>query len=464
MIARLPIRLRLTLPFAAAIAVVLAGMSLFVYIRVGSALLSSVDQNLRSQLGEMGGDVERGQSFADRDAAAAAAVGQLVLADGTVARSTPPGLARLISPARTRVVVGGRTIKWNARFPGTRDEWRFIARPIRSPSGEAALVASASLSGRNEALDRLRRELFFGGPLALVVVVVAGYLVGAAALRPVEAMRARAAAITGSTRRRRLPVPEARDELGRLARTLNDMLERLETAFEHERRFVADASHELRTPLAMLRTELELALRRPRSHDELERALRSAAEETERLSQLAGDLLLIARSDQGRLPVRREAVDALDILHTVAERYAPRAEERGRAIVVRDECDVSLSADRDRVEQALGNLIANALGYGAGTIELALTVRDEEVEFHVLDEGEGFSTEFIPRAFDRFSRADDARSVGGTGLGLAIVELIAEAHGGSAALGNREGPGADVWISLPREPATDRAAPAEQLR
>ena len=156
---------------------------------------------------------------------------------------------------------------------------------------------------RDESLERLRRELLLGSPLALLLATIAGYLLAGAALRPVEAMRRKASAISAQTPGSRLPVPSARDEVSRLAETLNDMLERLETAFEHERRFVADASHELRTPLALLRTELELALRHPRSREELEDALRSAAEETERLTALAADLLLIARADQGAVPI-----------------------------------------------------------------------------------------------------------------------------------------------------------------
>src|SRR5207253_8574810 len=193
------------------------------------------------------------------------------------------------------------------------------------------------------------------------LAIAAGYLLAAAALRPVEAMRRRAAAITASTPGTRLPVPSSRDEISKLAETLNDMLQRLEAAFEHERRFVADASHELRTPLALLRTELELALRRPRSHRELEQALRSAAEETERLTRLAEDLLLIARSDQGELPVRRERVSAQELLATVAERFAMRTERLGRTIVVDESADAILEADPVRLEQAVGNLVDNAL-------------------------------------------------------------------------------------------------------
>ena len=162
--------------------------------------------------------------------------------------------------------------------------------------------------------------------------MLAGYGIGAAALRPVEAMRRRASAVSAGEPGRRLPVPAAHDEIRALAETLNEMLERLEAAFEHERRFLGDASHELRTPLALLRAELELAVRRPRSRAELEAALHSAVEETERLSRLADDLLLIARADQGRLPVRLEPVSTRRLLETVRDRSVLRGESLGRTI------------------------------------------------------------------------------------------------------------------------------------
>jgi heavy metal sensor kinase len=460
LISRLPIRLRLTLPFAAAMALLLAGMGLFVYLRVGSALLASVDNKLRAQTEEMKGNVEHGKTVADRDAAGADALGEVVSADGTVIRSTPAHVGPLIGGVRLRRVLSGERVGWSSQIVGSSGRWRLRAVPARTGRGVQAVVAAASLTARDEALDRLAREFLIGGVLALLVTIVGGYVVATAALRPVEAMRARAAAITAATPGRRLPVPDTRDELARLAETLNDMLARLESAFEHERRFVADASHELRTPLTMLRTELDLALRRPRSHDELEQAVRSASEETERLSRLAEDLLLIARSDQGRLPVRPAPVDVVDVLTDVAERYASVASEQGRSIKVGRTERVTIAADRTRVEQALNNLVSNAIEYGGGSIELVLDVDREGVELHVLDEGKGFAPAYVPRAFDRFSRADEARGSGGAGLGLAIVELIAVAHGGSAGVANRDGHGADAWIRLPREFAPTTAYPS----
>jgi signal transduction histidine kinase len=277
-------------------------------------------------------------------------------------------------------------------------------------------------------------------------------------------MRRRASVISAMTPGRRLPVPAARDEISALAVTLNDMLGRLEDALDHERRFVADASHELRTPLALLRAELELALRRPRSRPELEDAVRSAAAGTERLTRLAEDLLLIARSDQGGIPLRREPVGAVALFEAVRDRFALRAATVDRKIEVDRSVDGNLDADPLRLEQALGNLVDNALVHGGGAVRLWARAHDDVIELHVCDEGEGFPAEFLNRAFDRFSRADDARTTAGTGLGLSIVALIARAHGGDAQARNTPAGGADVWLTVPvRAGAVSNELPARPL-
>ncbi|HWE81840.1 MAG TPA: ATP-binding protein [Gaiellaceae bacterium] len=455
----LPIRVRLTLPFAFVMALVLVASGGFVYVRVGEALLTSVDQTLRAQAADATPRVQAGEPLADHDAADIAPVEQLVTSDGRIVSSTPPRLPSLLDPVRRAQVAAGHVVTESSDdFVGLKDRWRMLAEPIEVDGAREALVLAEPLTQRREALDRLRREFLIAAPAALILAVLSGYLLAAASLRPVEAMRRRAGAITATTPGTRLPVPAARDEISRLAQTLNHMLDRLEAAFEHERRFVADASHELRTPLALLRTELELALRRPRSPAELEQALRSAAEETERLNRLAEDLLLFARADQGSLPVRPEHVSTLETLHDVAARFANRAERVGRVVTVVAGTDLVVDADPVRLEQALGNLVDNALKHGEGEVRLSAIRRDGSIELHVTDEGSGFDPGFVQRAFDRFSRADDARSPGGTGLGLAIVELISTAHGGRAGAANQPGGGADVWISLTavRAPAVTR--------
>jgi len=227
------------------------------------------------------------------------------------------------------------------------------------------------------------------------------------------------------------------------------MLARLEAGLAHERRFVADASHELRTPLTLLKTELELALRRPRSAEELREAIESAAEDTDRLVQLADDLLVIARSEQGALQLRRDPIEVGELAERTAARFAPRAAELGRPLVVDVHAAAWVVGDRLRLEQALGNLVDNALRHGSGAVRLAAEASNGSVVLHVSDEGAGFPAAFAGRAFERFSRADDARSSGGSGLGLAIVDAIAHAHGGSAGITVANGSGADVWLRLP---------------
>lgn len=443
---RIPIRVRLTLAFALAMAAVLAAMSVLVYVRVGDALLASVDQTLRAQAREASSHTRDEHGLVDPDVAAGTTLAQLLDAHGRPTRSTPSGLAPLLGATDLAGVAPGASRFETRSLPGLAGRWRVLA--VHARSGTGSIVVARSLSPRADTLHRLLRELLIASPLALLLASLAGYGLAAAALRPVEAMRRRAAAVT-ATSAARLPVPRARDEIARLAVTLNDMLERLHASLEHERRFVADASHELRTPLALLRTELELALRRPRSAPELEDALRSAAEEAERLSRLAEDLLTIAHADQGSLPVRRRRVSVADLLDRVAGRFGPRAAELRRRVRV-DHAAVVLDADGARLDQALSNLVENALAYGAGDVELYAAEANGSVELHVADRGPGFPPAFLDRAFDRFSRADDARGRGGAGLGLSIVGLIAEAHGGRAFAANRPDGGADVWLRLPR--------------
>lgn len=360
---RMPIRLRVTLAFTAAMALVLAALGLFVYLRLEAELDASVD----------------------------------------------------------------------------RDE----------PATRAADTAvSEREESFDEALGNLGRLLLVGGPLALLLASLAGYAAAGAALRPVEEMRRRASEISASHPGGRLPVPAANDELRRLGQTLNEMLARIEATLERERRFVDDASHELRTPLALHKAELELALRHG-GEEELRAAIASGLEEVDRLAQLAEDLLVVARSGDGGLEVAAERVGVGDLFATVTERFRLRAAQAGRALAVGEGGDLVVRGDALRLEQALTGMVDNALRHGAGDMRLWAIAANGTVEMHVGDRGEGFSPEFLPRAFERFSRADPARGRGGSGLGLAIVETIAEAHGGRAAAANDPAGGTDIWIEIP---------------
>jgi two-component system OmpR family sensor kinase len=325
-----------------------------------------------------------------------------------------------------------------------------IDRDARSPAQET--LQSERKESFDEALDNLATLFLIGGPAALLLASLAGYAAAGAALRPVEAMRRRAADISTGGPRERLPVPPAEDELRRLGETLNEMLARIEATLERERRFVDDASHELRTPLALQRAELELALRQGRSVAELRAAIASALEEVDRLSRLAEDLLVVARSGQEGLPVKREPVPVADLLAAIERRFGRHAEEDGRRLLVDTDTSLVVEADRARLEQALSNLVDNALRHGEGEVRVWASAGAGTVRLRVSDRGSGFPDEFLPHAFERFSRADVARGRGGAGLGLAIVETIALVHGGRTGVANDPG-GAEAWIELPAAPA-----------
>jgi signal transduction histidine kinase len=329
-----------------------------------------------------------------------------------------------------------------------------LVSSIPGNSRRLILIVGATRADRIETLGSLRNELLIVGPIALALATLAGYFLAGLSLRAVESMRRQAAAISSETPGERLPVPATGDEVERLGETLNEMLGRLESGLERERAFVADAGHELRTPLALLRTELELALHHAETPEELTNAVRAASEEADRLAQLADDLLLIAGTERGRLPLRLETLETSDLLGSIASRFEWRAQEAGRTVRVVAPQSFPVRGDRIRLEQALGNLCDNALRYGKGEVRLSAAQSNGLIELHVTDEGGGFPPELIERAFDRFARLDQVRARGGSGLGLSIVRAIAEAHGGSAQLANRNGSGADVWVSVPSAPAT----------
>jgi two-component system OmpR family sensor kinase len=416
---RLPIRVRVVGAFALAMALVLAGTGVFLYARVGRDLSRNLDQDLRlraddvsalvrdpkaSLAAETGGRlVESGESFA-----------QLLAPGGAVLEATRPlGQAPLLGAGDLRRASARPVFLDRSSVPGLNEGARLLATPVVRAGRRLVLVVGATRENRAEALRNLRTELLLAGPLALVLAIALGY-----------------------------PF-------------LNRGLARMEDAVERERGFVAEASHELRTPLALLRAELDFALHHADTDDELRGALSEASVETDRLVQLAGSLLLIASSDDGRLDLRREPVPVRALLESVRNRFAWRAGESGRPLEVDAPEDLTVDGDRLRLEQALGNLVDNALRHGAGTVRIEARAAGGAVELHVHDEGPGIPPDFLPRAFHRFSRPDEGSA--GTGLGLAIVDAIARAHGGRAAAANATPHGADAWIALPAASGWTRA-------
>lgn len=454
MLTRLPIRLRLTLGFTAVMAVLLAAGGIAQHL----LLARSLDAEIARALSARAGDVQALISEADQGLSQSGrslitekgeSIAQVIDGRGRVFDATP-GLrdTPLLTGSELRTAeAGGLTVarRLLPGDPGT--SVRILAVPFDAQGQRLVAVVGAALDERDETLRELTLLLTIGGPIALILASLAGYGLATAAFRPVEAIRRRAERISGREPGARLPLPASEDEVHRLGLTLNAMLGRIDGAMARERAFVSDASHELRTPLAILKSELELARRPNRSTPELRDAIDSAAEETDRLVQLAEDLLVIARLDQGRLPVRPQLLSVLELFQGVSERFAVRAREVGRVFQIEARDGLDVYADGLRLEQALGNLVENALRHGAGPVTLNAVDRGGHIELHVHDQGSGFPDEFLDQAFERFTRSDTARSRGGAGLGLSIVDAIARAHGGRARARNDHG--ADVWIELP---------------
>ena len=445
----LPIRVRLTIAFAGVMAAVLIALGAVLYAQFRNDLDDQVDSALLSQAGDVSTLVELGHVGAVTSSGLGLA--QVYDSAGRVVGSSLKvrGVRLLTAAEAVRATHGEIDVDRRVLPIGT-----VAIRAVPAPDGLRAVAVAERLTLRDHEVSHLRTLLLIAGPVALLLASIAGHELARAALRPVDKMRAQAERITDRQLAERLPGSESADEIGALSRTLNAMLDRIEAAVARERRLVGDASHELRTPLTTLRAELDLALMGDRSPEEMRAALQSAAEEARRMSRLADDLLVLARADQGRLPLRQEPLMAHELLEAAAARARAAAKMRERAIiVVQGEAGAEsvVLGDSDRIAQMLDNLITNALRHGEGTITLSAERRDEMIELHVTDEGPGFADEVMDQPFERFARGTRARSrEPGSGLGLALVEALAGAHGGYAGARNRPEGGADAWIALPR--------------
>jgi signal transduction histidine kinase len=441
---RLPIRLRLALAFAVGMAVLLACLGAFLYVRLGTELLASIDLGLRgrAQIVEAGipegGFTDQPPGLSDPDEAFA----QVLSPSGAILESSPEiADGPLVGPADLRF--RGPTFV-NRAVRGLEDPARLLIVPV---DGGRSVVVGATLSDRREALDQLLALFAIGGPVALLLMSLAGWALAGAALRPVERMRQEAGAISASEPERRLPVTAPDDELRRLAITLNAMLDRLQRSLARERRFVDDASHELRTPLAILKGELDLALSRERSNVELQAALHRASAEADRLTALADALLVFARAEGGHLPVAREDVSLSQVVEATVAGRRNRTREAAVTVEV-DAPEELVHIDPVRVRQALENVLDNALRYSPAdsTIRIAAVRDDGLVRITVEDSGPGFSAGVLARAFEPFARTPNDDD--GAGLGLAIVGAVAASHGGTATAENLPGRGARVTITL----------------
>jgi two-component system, OmpR family, sensor kinase len=341
------------------------------------------------------------------------------------------------------------------------EQARLLAIPARNGGGPVIAVVGTTTNVAQKAESRALTAVVTAAPLAAVAAGLAAWLLTGAALHPVERMRRRLTEITEHDTAARLHVPATRDEIASLAATMNAVLDRLQRALIRQRVFVADAGHELRTPLTALKAELELAARPGRSRQALAAAVVTAAGDTERLIRLAEDLLLLAGAEAGAAFLRPMPINLAEVLSDAVRSFAAQAMDRGVTIQLDAGEHLPAVADADRLRQAVGNLIDNAIRHApagsavsvTGTCRAGPGPERPAAVIEVRDHGPGFPADFLPHAFERFSRADAGRSRahGGTGLGLAIVVSIVRAHGGRVVADNHPRGGARLRLELPRQ-------------
>ena len=333
---------------------------------------------------------------------------------------------------------------------------RFMTLPVEGEDNEIYLVqVGASFRG----IQRISRQLLFillvSGAVAAVVSVLGGSFLAQKALKPVDEITKTAQKIEAENLSQRLEVPATEDELSRLATTLNEMIDRLERSFQQIRQFTADASHELRTPLTAMRGQTEVTLRRERSAEEYRQVLESNLEEAEWMSKIVENLLTLSRTDSGEIQLDVRPVQLGGLFQDACEECKSLAAAKNIEVFLDKIQEITIFGDEIRLRQMLLNLVDNAVKYtpDGGQIRLSLEVDGKSARIQVKDTGIGISKENLPYIFDRFFRADKARSreMGGSGLGLNIVQWIINAHHGTIDVTSKIGEGSCFTIYLPVE-------------
>ena len=440
---KLPIRARVTLAFASVLALVLILVGGFVFSRFRTDANNAVDAELRARTAVF---------FAARNPDPQLRIDLLGVSDEhfgqvmnpagrVIARSAQLGSSPVVRPQPGYRFATIRTL-----------EERRSVRTLTTRRDRTTLVLASALDDRNDALAALADLLWLGGVITFAIATLAAWLLARAALRPVERLRAAAGSYSAQDLTARLLVPPASDELRRLALTLNEMLARIQESFDRQRIFVDRASHELRTPLANLSMELEMALRRERSVGEMRAALAGAADEAHRLDRLASNLLVLARTTDGRLPIAPLPTNLQQLVADTLRTFAARAESGSVQLVAEVSVADSVTVDPVRIRQAVTNLIENSLRVtpAGGTVTVQAAIDGPDVTVRVSDTGPGFPVELGDEVFAMFVRGPGtSRAIDGAGLGLAIVAAVAEAHHGTVRI-EPGGPGATVIMRLPR--------------
>ncbi len=450
------IRWRLTFWNTLALAVVLTCFAILVYAMLHRALFEQIDRLLLPAFGQLQRDPEItrdtagrldfwAEEFQDHQNLFCA----VYRPDGSLQTRTPGMAEGSLPPCPT-----GPANRWvyDGEFPQIGRQ-RVQAERLRLGDQEYVVVLLAPLEAVDRELSQVRTVLFAAGPLALLLSAGFGYWLARQALAPMARLHRATDAITADHLDQRLPVLNPDDELGRLTRTINAMIARLERSFEEVRRFTADASHELRTPLTILRTELEVALGQPLSLPDSQQLLGAILEELGRMSRLTDQLLMLSRRDAGVERFTSAPLNLHSLVAGVVDALQPLAESRGVRLGLDGPGPILLTGDEGRLRQIVINLLDNALKYTpeGGTVTVRVGTRGLFGIVEVQDTGIGIPPEHLPHVFDRFYRVDKARTraEGGTGLGLSIAQSIVEAHGGTIVITSTVGQGTVCTVTLP---------------
>ncbi|MEK6408045.1 MAG: heavy metal sensor histidine kinase [Acidobacteriota bacterium] len=457
----LSIRAKLTLWYLGLAALVLVAFAVAIYIYFSRGLLNAIDTSLRNHAERFAQAV--GHPSANEEPSQP---GVLMFApqfvsvldrNGKVTDQIPDAEGHEVPVSKPALERAAR--EWVPEYDevslSPTEHVRIITWPARDEDGEMFfVVVGQSLRDVQRAQKQLVLLLAIANPVALLLASLGGLWLANKALRPVDRLTRAAERIGRGNLSERVEEHRSQDEIGRLAATFNQMISRLEQTFERERRFTADASHELKTPLAVLRGDMEVALRRQRTPEEYQRVLESSLEEIARLTKLTEDLLTLARSDADQSVLEREHVE-LDQLAAEAREYiAPLAQSAGVSLSYEAPASaIVVEGDQKRLQQLLVNLLDNAIKYTppGGNARLALSKEGSSAVIEVSDTGRGIPASALPHIFERFYRQTDPRDsrVTGFGLGLAISKWIADAHGGSIAVNSNEGQGSTFTVRLP---------------
>ncbi len=429
------LRVRLTLWYILLLGLTLLMCSALLYFQLENGLLAQIDSKLQRAMERCTGIASTSKTvscFAETGLAAQflSSSGRSWNLPGEDPGSTPWQLAK-----RDLQTVGS-----------DRGSWRILSRPWQG----GTLQVAQSLVEEQKLLQNQRQQTLMRLPLVLLITGMGGLFLAGRALAPIDRIRRTAQAISAGDLTHRIGYTGPPDEVGELASAFDRMLDRLQAAFEREKRFTADVSHELRTPLAIVKGRIEIALSRPRTQPEYTDTLEDIGRAVERLSRLASNLLFLARLDQGRLEWRPMAVDLENLLGALIEQAEPLAHTRQIRLVEEVTPGLKILGEADYLISLFLNLLDNAIKYTAvgGAVTLRAKGKDRMIQVAIIDTGQGIAPENLPHLFDRFYQVESSRSCGGAGLGLSIAQEIARLHNSHIAVESTVGKGSTFTVTF----------------